>query len=211
MLEQTEGRYNLDSHGYLHEEPNGANRGGWVLHRVCVKVPGQQDIHYIQHLWADEPTMVDVGGTHTLDEQQWTRWFTKWILPGQPDRRYFLIRLIEDDMPIGEICFFNFDPRTRMANVSMNIEASYRGNGYSQEALLLLSRFYFTDFDGNTLVDDIALENRVAQRALLKFGFEHDPTLGSTLTSMGGDDVFWVRLNKRKLEQIYESGAATSV
>ena len=178
--------------------------------RVYLKAPERRDLQYIKYLWADEPTMVDVGGTHTLDEQQWTRWFAKWILPGEPDRRYFLIRLIEGDTPIGEICFFNFDPRTRMANLSMNIEASYRGNGYSQEALLLLSRFFFTESEGITLVDDIALENKAAQRALLKFGFEHDPTLGSTLTPMGGDDVFWVRLDKHKFERIYGSGVVTS-
>lgn len=53
------------------------------------------------------------------------------------------------------------------------------------------------------MVDDIAPDNIRAQQMFLKSGFEHDSSIARTMTSMGGDDVFWVRMDKEKFRQLY--------
>lgn len=171
---------------------------------VYLKTPHQNDVSgYIRHLWSDEETMRDVGGTHVMDDERALRWFTAWIEPGNDDRRYFLVVRKEDDVPVGEACFRSYVKNTGIATYGMKVEAKHRGNGYAREALELLLRFYFGTFGGQTMVDDIALENIRAQKMFIKFGFEHDPSVGKIMTSMGGDNVFWVRLNKGKFTQLY--------
>jgi RimJ/RimL family protein N-acetyltransferase len=175
-----------------------------MVSRLYLKSPSRDDVlSYIRKLWADEATMKDVGGIHLMDEERAERWFAKWIEPGQEDRRYFLVVLHEGDIPIGEVCFYSFQPETKMAKFSMNIEAKYRGNGYAAEAMKLMLRFYFGEFGGEVMVDDIHLNNVRAQQVFLKFGWEHDPSLGEMLSPTGGDDVFWVRIDKGKFEQLY--------
>jgi RimJ/RimL family protein N-acetyltransferase len=172
--------------------------------KVYLKKPSQDDVlGYVRLLWSDDETMKDVGGTHVMDDQQAKRWFATWIEPGKEDRRYFLIMRKEDDAPVGEACFHSYNPDTRMAICSMNIEAKYRGNGYAKEALEQLLRFYFDDFGGEVIVDDIDLDNKRAQQVFLKFGFEHDPSLSKIVNSVGGDHVFWVRMDKWKFQRLY--------
>lgn len=135
---------------------------------VYLKTPAQSDVMgYIRHLWSDEESMRDVGGTHVMDEERARRWFAGWIHPGSNDRRYFLVFRKEDDVPVGEACFFNFNSTTGMASYSMNVEAKYRGNGYANEALELLLRFYFQEFGGQVVVDDIAPDNIRAQHIFM--------------------------------------------
>ncbi|QSO54226.1 GNAT family N-acetyltransferase [Alicyclobacillus curvatus] len=171
---------------------------------VYLKTPAQTDVMgYIRHLWADEDSMRDVGGTHQVDEERARRWFAKWIRPGSDDRTYFLVFRREDDVPVGEACFYNLICTTGMAHYSMNIEAKFRGNGYAKEALELLLRFYFEEFGGEVMVDDIAPDNIRAQQMFIKFGFEHHPSLARTITSVGGDDVFWVRMDRERFRELY--------
>ncbi|MCL6443471.1 MAG: GNAT family N-acetyltransferase [Alicyclobacillus sp.] len=163
--------------------------------RIYFKTPSKEDVtSYIRHLWSDEDSMRDVGGIHVLDDERAERWFFRWIEPGSDDRRYFLVIRKDDHVPIGEVCFHSYNPDTKTANYSMNIEAKYRRNGYGREALEMMLRFYFFDFGGETILDDIALENKRAQEMFLKFGFEHDPTR---------KDAFLVRMTKSRFEELY--------
>ncbi len=173
--------------------------------RLYLKTPSADDVtSYIRHLWSDEETMKDVGGIHVMDDEWAKLWFAAWINPGKEDRRYFLILRKDGDVPVGEACFFNYNPDTKMANYSMNIEARHRGNGYAKESLELLLRLYFGEFGGEVIVDDIAADNQRAQHVFLNFGFVHDPSLAKLLTSMGGRNVFWVRMDKGQFEQLYD-------
>lgn len=186
---------------YLVKWLNGSDK------RVYLKTPSFTDVtDYVRYLWSDEETMKDVGGTHEMGEERAKRWFASWIQPGNRDRRYFLIARKADDLPVGEACFYSYDPDTKIAKCSMNIEARYRGNGYAKDALELLLRLYFGEFGGEVIVDDIAAVNQRAQHVFCRFGFEHDPSLSSRLTSVGDDDVFWVRMDKCKFEQLYGGG-----
>lgn len=172
--------------------------------RVYLITPTQNDVTgYIRHLWADEETMRDVGGTHVMDAHRAVQWFAAWIDPGSKERRYFLIVRKEDGYPVGEACFHSYDESTGMAKFRMNIETKYRRNGYAREALELILRFYFGQYGGQVMVDDIAPDNKRAQQVFMKFGFEHDPSVGQTTTSMGGDDVFWVRMDRERFEALY--------
>ncbi|WP_281178135.1 GNAT family N-acetyltransferase [Alicyclobacillus acidiphilus] len=160
-------------------------------------------VNYVRYLWSDEDTMRDVGGIHPMDEEQAVRWFSAWIEPGQPDRRYFLVMRQPDNLPVGEACFHSYDRITGVARYSMNIEAKHRGHGYGTAAMKLLLRYFFNEFGGREMIDDIAPDNKRAQELFVRFGFEHDLSLAQTYDSAGGDDVYWVRIDKARFQQLY--------
>lgn len=50
------------------------------------------------------------------------------------------------------------------------------------------------DYNGEIILDDIALENIPAQKALINFGFEHDPSY---------QEIFMVKMTKKMLLNKY--------
>ncbi|MHB1681726.1 MAG: GNAT family N-acetyltransferase [Bacilli bacterium] len=187
------------------DTPIQIREGHFPKMRLYLQTPGRGDVtSYIRHLWSDEEIMEYVGGIHVMDDERAIHWYDSWIEPGREDRRYFLIMLKNTDIPIGECYFHSFNQETKTACYGMNIEAKHRGNGYSTEVFKLLLDFYFDEFGGEMVVDAIALDNIRAQHIFLKYGFEHDPSLGDSMTSVGGDDVFWVRIDKDKFEQLHK-------
>ncbi|WP_029422568.1 GNAT family N-acetyltransferase [Alicyclobacillus macrosporangiidus] len=163
--------------------------------RLYLRPPLRDELTYIQRLWSDPETMADVGGVQLLDDVRAIRWFERWVHPGDPSRFYCLVFRKEDHQPVGEAYFYNFDPKSGTAMYGMNIEATHRGRGYASEVLRIMTTYFFTKCEGNVLMDNIALDNVRGQRALLRFGFEPDPSLGS--------DAFWVKLTRERFFRLH--------
>ena len=159
-----------------------------------LRTPAPPDLSYIRYLWADPETMKDVGGPIELDQERAQHWYAKMVDPGSDTDRFFLI-CTPDDAPVGEVSFHRYDPATKTAELNIKIEASKRYRRYGPEALRLLLGYFFGAFGGEVMLDPVGLENRSGQRAIARFGFEHDPSR---------TDVFLLRMTKQRFHSMYD-------
>lgn len=126
---------------------------------ISLKKPTFADLDYVSYLWADEDTMKDVGGTHILHKSEYERFLSKNVDPVAGDRQYFLI--INDDIPIGEVSFGDYDKQTRTAMLNIKIEFTKRRKSYAKQALQLFCDYYFYEFGGLYLEDLVGNENGI--------------------------------------------------
>jgi SAM-dependent methyltransferase len=86
------------------------------------------------------------------------------------------------------------DPDGMTAEFNIKIASTERGKGYAREAMLLFLDYFFNHFEGRVLIDDVALDNCAGQQALLRFGFEHDPT---------PEEVVRLRMTREQYNDLY--------
>jgi RimJ/RimL family protein N-acetyltransferase len=144
--------------------------------RITLKRPTWDDMPFIRALWSDEETMRAVGGVVTLTDEQARNWFARKIDPGSGTDGYWLI-YDAANQPIGEISFHRLVRETMTADFNLKIKHSERGKGYARQAMRLVFDYWFGEFGGKVMNDDVALDNNAGQQALLKFGFEHDASI----------------------------------
>ena len=150
-------------------------------------------MQFIRWLWSDSETMKPVGGPIYLTDDQARRWFGKMIAPGSPTDCYRLISN-EENRSIGEISFHRFDSDSMVAEFNIKIASTERGKGYAREAMFLFLNYFFNHFGGRVLIDDVALDNYAGQQALLRFGFENDPS---------AEEVFRLRMTREQYNNLY--------
>ena len=160
---------------------------------VNLRPPTWDDMEYIRWLWSDPETMEPVGGPVHLSKEQARSWYARKVEPGSPADCYRLI-LNEKDQPVGEVSFRSLGPQTMTASFNIKVAAAERGRGYAREAMLLFLEYFFHQLGGQTMIDDVALGNSVGQQALLRFGFEHDPSQ---------DKVFRLQMTRQRYEDLY--------
>ena len=97
------------------------------------------------------------------------------------------------DEPFGEVNFSRYNERTKTADFNIKIEYTHRRNGYSKEAINLLLDYYFNEYGGLIMSDDISIINLKAQQVFIKYGFEH---------VLSNERVFLVRLTKSKFNKL---------
>ncbi len=131
-------------------------------------------MQFIRWLWSDAETMNPVGGPIQLTDNQAQRWFAEMIDPGSPTDCYRLISN-EEERLVGEISFHRLELDSMTAELNIKVASSERGKGYAREAMLLFLDYFFNEFGGRLLTDDVALGNAAGQQTLLRLGFEHDP------------------------------------
>lgn len=148
--------------------------------KVMLRPPEPAELAYIRWLWSDPETMAPVGGPVELDKERAVSWYARWVNPGRSTAGYCLVFSREED-PVGEVSFQNYDPETRGAELNLKIAAPERGKGYGKEALQLFLDWYFNVFEGESLVDDVGLDNVGGRIALERFGFQHDPAVTDTV------------------------------
>lgn len=136
---------------------------------VYIKQPNIDELNYVSELWTDEETMRDVGGTIAFPEEKRGNWYRRMVQPGDGKNFYCLIYNHENN-PVGEVSFHGYDREEKSANFNIKVQYKYRGNGYAKEAMELMLNYYFYEFGGEVIFDDVINVN--GQRALSKFGFE---------------------------------------
>ncbi len=142
--------------------------------RVRLRAPMVEELSFIQTLWNDPETMALVGGPCSMTDEQMRAWYARMVTPGEGTDLYLLI-FSEEDEPIGEVSFHRLDRETMQADFNIKVLASQRGKGYGSEAIALMLEYFFVDLGGETMIDDLALDNLVGRRTMEGFGFIHDP------------------------------------
>ena len=100
----------------------------------------------------------------------------------------------ENQRPVGEISFHCYDENEKSASFNIKIQARYRGRGYAKAAMDLMLDYYFNEFGGEVMIDEVINERGI--RVLMSYGFEKvDKTEVGIL----------LRLTKDKFNQIQKS------
>lgn len=151
-------------------------------------------MEFVRWLWSDPETMQPVGGPIHLTVEAARDWFARMVGPGRPTDFYCLI-FNEESAPIGEISFHRLDRESMTADFNVKIASARRGKGYAREAMSVFLDYFFNRFGGRVMLDDVALDNQAGQKALLRLGFEHDPSV---------QDVFRLRLTREQFNALAE-------
>ena len=100
----------------------------------------------------------------------------------------------ENQRPVGEISFHCYDENEKSASFNIKIQARYRGKGYAKATMDLMLDYYFNEFGGEVMIDEVINERGI--RVLMSYGFEKvDKTEVGIL----------LRLTKDKFNQIKKS------
>lgn len=138
---------------------------------VYLRQPKCNEVAFVQALWADPETMAAVGGPYPLPKEKFDSWFAYAVNPGNPTSCYCLI-FKQDDTPIGEISFHQWDPKDRSAVLNIKVMAKFRGHGYGADALKTFLGWFFRQAGGLKIIDDVAMENERGRQLLESIGFE---------------------------------------
>jgi RimJ/RimL family protein N-acetyltransferase len=79
---------------------------------------------------------------------------------------------------VGEVGFYGYNKEDSSAKLFVRIVKEHRGKGYSWGALELILHYFFFRWGGHTMYCELSPHNILAQKILLKFGFE--PVYGET-------------------------------
>ena len=94
------------------------------------------------------------------------------------DAYSFLICIVADDRPIGEVMLFEIDRRNGSAEVGIFIgEPDEWGKGYGTDAVRAVVEFGFAELRLERIWLEVWTENPRAQRAYEKAGFTREATL----------------------------------
>ena len=137
---------------------------------IYIKQPEISEFNFISKLWADEETMRDIGGTYDFSEDKWENFYDKMVYPGDGKNFYCLIYEVNSNKPVGEVSFHGYDCVTKSARFNIKILYSERRKGYGEEAARLLLEYYFLDFGGKMIIDNVKTDEGI--KLIQKLGFE---------------------------------------
>lgn len=137
--------------------------------------------------------MCDVGGIIEFVPERHQSWYERMVKPGDGCNVYCLV-YNENQRPVGEISFHCYDENEKSASFNIKIQARYRGKGYAKATMDLMLDYYFNEFGGEVMIDEVINERGI--RVLMSYGFEKvDKTEVGIL----------LRLTKDKFNQIQKS------
>lgn len=136
---------------------------------VYIKQPELHELAFVSKLWTDEETMKDIGGVFNFPESRWEMFYKKMVCPTDGKNFYCLVYNTRDKA-IGEVSFHGYDSATRIARFNVKIHHRYRNKGYGEEAVKLLLEYFFFDFGGEMIMDNISTE--AGLNVANKLGFE---------------------------------------
>lgn len=136
---------------------------------IYLKSPDFNELDEVAKLWSDEATMKEVGGAVVFKKERYQDWYQRMINPGDGKNHYCLIYNNQNKV-VGEVSFHRFDKICKMADFNIKIYDHHRGKGYAKEAMTLMMDYYFNEFGGDVLRDEVS--NEKGQCTLSNFGFE---------------------------------------
>ncbi len=90
-----------------------------------------------------------------------------------PEEKMFLICTKEDQKPIGDVSYRNWNKRNRSAEFGIEIgEIDYRGKGYGSDALQNFLDFMFKHLNLNRIELTTLIDNKKAINLYKKLGFK---------------------------------------
>lgn len=137
--------------------------------KVYIKQPEFNEMSFVKELWADKETMEGIGGVYDFSRNKWEMFYKKMVSPTDGKNFYCLIYNYRDK-PVGEVSFHGYDSSTSVARFNVKILASQRKKGFGEEAVRLLLEYYFQEFGGKIIMDNIITDSGVELGK--KLGFE---------------------------------------
>ncbi len=122
--------------------------------KVYIKKPDLVELSYTQRLWNDIDTMADIGKVVDFPRYKWETFYKRSINPTDGKNFYCLV-YTHDNIPIGEVGFHGYDTPTKTARLNIRIENGFRRKGYGREALNLLLDYFFQEFGGEYILENL--------------------------------------------------------
>lgn len=146
--------------------------------KVELKTPKFEELDYRKKLLSDRETMsynigygeIDGTGCIEFSECVWRDWFSRWI-NNLPERYYAYIIKNNENTPVGEVAL-RYVSKNNSYCVNIIIEAKYRGNGFSEQALRLLIDIAFRKLGADRVFDDFPGSRITADKVFKKVGFK---------------------------------------
>lgn len=136
---------------------------------VYIRQPEYEELSFVAKLWADKETMQDIGGVFNFPESKWSMFYKKMIYPTDGKNFYCLVYTNADEA-VGEVSFHGYDSATKIARFNVKIHSKHRNSGYGEEAVRLLLEYYFLEFGGDMIMDNITTEE--GKKVAAKLGFK---------------------------------------
>ena len=124
---------------------------------VYIKQPEFEELEFVSKLWGDKETMKDIGGVFNFPKEKWSNFYKKMVYP-------------TEDEPVGEVSFHGYDSITKVARFNVKVLSKYRNHGYGEEGVRLLLEYYFFEFCGGIVMDNVSTPSAV--KMLSKIGFQ---------------------------------------
>lgn len=136
--------------------------------KVYIKQPEYSEMAYVSELWGDKDTMEGIGGVFNFSSEKWDPFYKKMVSPSDGKNFYCLV-YNNKDIPVGEVSFHGYDLVTKTARFNIKIHSKYRRLGYGREATNLMLEYYFQEFGGNIMMDNIKTEKAINLAKKLNF------------------------------------------
>ena len=146
--------------------------------KIQLKIPKFNELEYRRKLLADGETMAyNIGygkeeGTGCIDFsiEAWKDWFSLWV-NNMPERYYAYIIKSDENIPVGEVALRYVKEKSSYC-VNIIVEAKYRGNGFSEQALKLLVDAGFNELGADRIYDDFKSSRISAEKVFKEVGFK---------------------------------------
>jgi diamine N-acetyltransferase len=146
--------------------------------KVKLRIPKFEELEYRRKLLSDRETMSynigygdnDGTGCIEFDENAWKDWFSRWV-NNMPERYYAYIIKVDENIPIGEVALRYVCEKNSYC-VNIIVEAKYRGNGFSEQALRLLVDTAFRELGADKVFDDFPKSRISAEKVFKKVKFK---------------------------------------
>ncbi|WP_142412866.1 GNAT family N-acetyltransferase [Hathewaya massiliensis] len=146
--------------------------------KIKLRIPKLEELEYRRKLLSDRETMsYNIGygeneGTGCIEfkENLWRDWFSRWV-NNMPERYYAYIIKVDENRPIGEVALRYVSEKNSYC-VNIIVEAKYRGNGFSEQALKLLVDTAFRELRAYKVFDDFPKSRISAEKVFMKVGFK---------------------------------------
>lgn len=155
--------------------------------KVYIKQPEFQEMNFTRELWADKETMEEIGGTYDFPMNKWEMFYKKMVYPTDGKNFYCLV-YNNRDKAIGEVSFHGYDSATSVARFNIKIHSKYRRKGFGEEAVKLLLEYYFQEFGGKIIMDNIITGS--GESLAKKLGFEEVRKNKNSTTMRVSKDTF---------------------
>lgn len=115
----------------------------------------------------DDPRLsgYNYGSLSDMETNLWYRSITT------PRKKYFAVRLVEDERLIGFLGLKNYNPIAKRAKLGIVFDPNYVSSGFGYEAMVKFLDYYFNDLKFNEMLLEVNLFNERALSLYEKLGF----------------------------------------
>jgi [ribosomal protein S5]-alanine N-acetyltransferase len=149
-----------------------------TTNRLCLRQMRIDDTDAVFAFKSDPKVTSCYGQDPHRTKEESKAWLQQRITDiGCRDALFWVLTLKEEDVAIGECCFWNFDPDFKCAEIGYELNSGYWNRGLMTEALTAVLNFGFDEMEGHRIEANPLMTNEGSKRLLLKLGFQLEGTL----------------------------------